>query len=471
MIRRFSAVVLAAALALLAAAGCEPQRARGPTWVNPLDVAEARLLPDPKDINYSLCRMEFGRVAIMLGCPLRAKPRLMEAFEQLDVQHDATGAALSSERFKFYKGESYERAMLGVYLGLAEYQAGRFNEARIFFTRALSADRTAVIKDSTPPEVGDDFGLAYYWLGKAYARLGDADNTAIAFRKAAAPAARKNTDVARERSQDAKAAADCAKQRAEGEKWTYETFANPKKPELRVEGLVAVPGAGPNLSAAPPSLPGAADASPVLRATDKAGEFFTAAFQAEANAVLAIEVGRCPFKYLGGISGERTEFGRSCVRPHHVRVYVDGHAAGPAFPVLDLWDQAATQDRIGEKDAAQAGKAVTREILRRMPYVGGVAGYWDVTGDVRHWTTLPGKVYLFAGKVAPGLHTVRLEMYDANGNSLPRWTNTYYGLRVPESGETCVLLNPAFDGDNRLPPDKVRQALDAGADPGVACGF
>jgi tetratricopeptide (TPR) repeat protein len=460
--------VLAVALAL--AAGCEPQAQRTtPAWVNPLDLMEPNLPADPKDSNYVLGRMEFGRQAILLGSYARARPRLREAFDQLEVEHENVGAALSSERLKYYKGETYERAMLCIYSALAEYRAGNYNEARILLSRALLADKAAVVEKSTPAEVGEDFGLAFYWVGKTYAKLGEADNSAIAFRKAVTKTPRKEKDAERESKQDAKDAAEMLKKRTEGEAWVYKTFHNPEKRDLYIEPIVNLAEAAP--ADAPAVLQGAAPASPVRRSADKAEEFFTPAFQTATNLVLTIDVGRCPYKYLGGISGEKTEFGRSPVCPRAIRVYVDGHYAGPAFQVLDLWDQASTQDRIGEKEAAQTTKAILRELLKQAPVAGGFAGHWDVSGDVRHWTTLPGKVFVFAADVAPGPHTVRLEMSDINGSRLPRWTNTYYGIGVPKTGEACVSLAPWFDGDNRLGPDDVRKAIAGGAQPASTYGF
>ena len=468
MIARPFLVPLAALAALALVAGCEPKRTAAP-WVNPLDVLEPRLAQDVKDNNYILQRLEFGRIATQLGCDLRAKPRLQEAFEQLGAERSNTAAALTTEQLKYYKGETYERAMLAVYLGTLEYRAGEYNNARIYFSRALSADRAAVVKDSTPSAYGDDFGLAFFWISRAFAKLDDADQCAIALRKAAA-AHPERKDAAKEVAEDQKQAKEWEKAYLEGETWAAKTFSDPKKPDLSMEGIVNLAEVRGTLGDAPASLPGAAPASPVVRMTDAREEFFTPAYQAAANTVLSVEVGRPPFKYLGGLEGERTEFGRSPVPPRAVRVYVDGHYAGQAFEVVDLWDQAATQDRIGEKDAAQAGKAVAKRVLSYMPYVGSAVGHWNIQGDVRHWTTLPGKVFVFAARLAPGPHTVRLKMYDCRGNLLPRWTNTYYGVGVPAEGEVCLNLVPYADGDNRLPPDLVDKALKAGATPAAAYG-
>lgn len=460
---------LTAALTLVAAllaAGCEPQAQRSNVWVNPLDPIEARLPADPKDNNYILTRMEFGHLALALGCPQRAQPRLKEAFDQLGAERDNTAAALSSEQLKFYKGETYERAMMATYLGLMEYQAGEFNNARIYLSRALSADRAAVVKESTPAAWGEDFGLAYFWMGRTFARLGDADNGAIALRKAAEKSPSRK-DLERECREDQKAVQEWDKDRAEGEAWAWKTFQDPKNKEFFIDGIVDLTGVTGASDAAPATLPGAAPASPVVRTTDRREEFFTPAYQADTNFTAMIEVGRCPFKYLTGMNQERTETGRPCIAPRRIRVYVDGHYAGEAMEVLDLWEQAATQDRIGEKDAAQATKSLLKTIAKQLPYAGSVAGYWDVSGDMRYWTSLPGKVFIFAAKIAPGPHTVRLEMYDACGRLLPRWTNTYYGLPAPKDGETCLRLGPACEGDNRLPPAEIQKALKAGAKPGI----
>jgi len=441
--------------------GCEPKRDKT-AWVNPLDAMEPRLAKDPKDHNYILQRMEFGRTAMVLGSDLRAKPRLMEAFEQLGAERDNVAAALTTEQLKFYKGETYERAMLATYLGLLEYRAGEYNNARILLSRALSADRAAVVNEKTPSSYGEDFGLAYFWIGRAFSKLGDADQCAIALRKAAAKTDRPR-EGPKELAADQKWAADWEKKFVEGEKWSFQTFSDPKEKDRFIDGIVDLSQVRGTVGAAPASLPGAAKASPVLKTTDKREEFFTPAYQNDANTVLQIEVGRPPLKYLGGIDGERTEYGRPFIQPRTVGVYVDGHYAGQAFEVLDLWDQASTQDRIFEKDAAQFAKGLMKVVARQA--IGSAANVWNVKGDIRFWTTLPGKVFVYAGKLAPGPHTVRLEMYDVAGNLLPRWTNTFYGLSTPKEGEAFVSLLPHADGDNRLPPDLAEKAVKAGAKP------
>ena len=449
--------------------GCLPQPtspgAGGYSWANPLNSLESAVARDPKDVDYILTRMEYGREAIRQGSYMCAKPKLLEAFKQLESEQENVAAAVSSERLKYYKGETYEQAMLCCYLGLAEYMSGNYTDARIFFSRALSADRAAVVKKSTPEVYGDDFGLAYYWLGKTYGKLNRDSNTRIAFEKAAVVAPRKEAD--RELAKDKDEAVKFGKWEAEGERWAYKTFHDPQQKQLYMADIIDLAAVGEELSAAPAQLPFAAEHNPVLRSAAGREEFFTKDYQAEANTVLMIEVGECPAKYLTGLHQERTELARPYIRPQHVNVYVDGHLGGQAFKVLDLWDQAATQDRVLEKETAQAGKAILKEVLSHAPYAGSLAGHWDVSGDMRHWQSLPGRVYIYAAKLSPGCHTIRLEMYDANGKLLPRWTNTVHGIGVPKSGEACVLLDPRFDGDNMLTPDCQRKAREAGARPEV----
>jgi len=458
--RQVGRLLLAAGAAVSATlAGCAPPPPKVTGWRNPLDAMEKTIVADENDRNYVLTRMEFSRLAVRMGCPLRAAPRLKEAFDQLEVDKENVGAAVSSEKYKFYKGETYERAMLCWYLGWCEYLRGDNNNARILFTRALSEDRKAVVSKDTPEIYGDDFALAYYWLGRAYQKLGQRDNARIAFKKATVHTPLKNADKAL--AKDRKDAAKAETRRSKGERWCYETFHNAEKPDRFVGEAVNLAEVTGSAEGAPQALPEATPESPVLESAKSAGEFFTPDYQKDTNFVLTIELGRCPFKYLAGYHQERTEIGRATVRPYRVRVYVDGHHAGEAFRVLDLWEQASTQDRIIEKEAAQIGKAIAKEVLVQL--VGSVASYWDVSGDIRHWASLPGRVFVHAGRIAPGRHTVQLRMYDINGKLLPRWNNAYSGLTVLPDAETAVLLNARYDGDNVLRPDQAVKARQAGA--------
>jgi tetratricopeptide (TPR) repeat protein len=432
-------------------------------WQNPLDVAERVMPKQPSNPNYVLYRMELARTALRVGAHNRAKPLLLAVRNEFERKAENIPAAISSERLKYYKGETYERAMACCYLGYMEYMGGDYNNARICFANARSEDQKAVVHQSTPKEFGEDFGLASYWLGRTYLKLNRMDLSRIALGQLLQKIPRKTAEG--ELAQDKREAKQYQTRRAEGEKWAFQTFHNPKKQATymgNIQDLAAVQGAA---DSAPKTLGSALPASPVLQSCGGPGEFFTPEYQKDTNLVLTIEVGRCPWKRLAGLYGEHASIARSLVRPALVNVYVDGHLAGRAFPVVDLWVQADTQDRIVEKDIAQGFKAGLKFVLECIPYVGDVAKYWDVSGDARHWASLPGRIFVYAGKLTPGPHTIRLEMFDVNGQLLPRWRNTYHGIAVPKDGEACVLLDPCFDADNQLADAQRQKAVSAGAKP------
>ncbi len=452
--RIFAAVAMVAAC--LALAGCGPQKPVG--WQNPLDVLEKTLPADGNNAGYVLSRMEYARLAIEMGCYSRAKVRLEESFRQFDASHSNVAAALGSEKYKYYKGETYERAMICFYLGYIAYQGGEYNDARIFFARALAEDRKAVVKKDTPEIYGDDFGMAYFWLGKAYQKLGDVDNARIAFQKAGRISPRK--DSAKEEAQDKEKATAAQKACIQGEEWCIETFADQKKPELYISQITDLRGALGQTIPCPATLPSASAAPPAAAISPVKDAFLTCDYQKDANLVLTIELGNPPYKYLSGIQNETTSVGRTVIYPAHVMIYVDGHLAGEALNVVDLWHQAATQDRIAEKEGAQTGKALAKTAL---VLISGRSSDWDVTGDIRYWVSLRGRGFVHSAKLSAGAHTLCLKMYDINGNLLPRWTNTYYGIVVPASGEACVLLAPRFNGDNQLQPELLAKSLKTGA--------
>lgn len=439
--------------------GCGEEEQVG--WQNPLDVMEQNIPQDPNDAGYVLGRMEFAQLAMQLGSFSRAETKLQEAFDQLEVDHANVAASLSSERYKYYKGETYERAAVCWYLGYLKYLQGDYNTARIFFSRSLLEDRKAVVHDDTPAVFGDDYRLGYYWLGKAYQKLGEEDNARIAFSKAGRPIAREADELRKEAEEDRKEASDSLENRRKGEIWAYERFNDPEEPERRIPDIVNLATVEECLPTVQATLADCAAERPVDKIVRSGEDFFTPANQQQANCVLTIPFGPPPSKSLTGIQDEITVINRSLIRPHSVKVYVDGYLAGDAVELLDTWNQATTQDRIGEKEASQVGKAIAKTALSFFVNTSN----WDVSGDTRHWMSLPGRVFVYAGRLEPGVHSITFRMYDANGNLLPRWTNTFYGIAVPADCERCVLLPCRWDADNNLTPDEIQKALDNGAKP------
>jgi hypothetical protein len=264
--------------------------------VRRLNTLEAEVPTNPRDNEYVLKRMEFARAAVVNGAYERAEVRLTQAFQQLESEHSNVAAAISSEEHKFYKGETYERAMLCFYLGYIKYFLGDYNEARICFERAIAADRAAVVKESTPISHGEDFGLAYYWLGKAYQKLNNMDAAAIAFKRAGQQVQRAEAEG--ERQEDCAKATVVAKRRQEGEAWAYRTFHDPKQPKWYIAETADLSDGEAAVRAC--AAPGSRLPAPVIRRSQSRAEFLTPRFQGQVNLTLTIELGDCPWKYLTG---------------------------------------------------------------------------------------------------------------------------------------------------------------------------
>ncbi|HNX26933.1 MAG TPA: hypothetical protein PKK48_05950 [Phycisphaerae bacterium] len=437
--------------------GCEPEKIDA--YRNPLDVMEKKLPASAGKSDYILARMEYGQSAMDLGCYLRAEPALEEARQQFSADKSNIAATVSSEKHKFYKGETYERACLCNYLGYIKYLNGDFNNARIYFSNAVNEDRKAVGENGNPL-YGDDFSLSYYWLGRAYMKLGDGDNAAIAMKKAARESVREQADLDNEKKDDQNFFEKKYKKMLDGEEWCWKTFNNPEKPELVVKDMINLTKVSQNISQADVVQKNAAAKSPLRTAAKTRDEFFTTDFQNKANLIMTIEVGNPPYKTLAGAKNELTQINKLHIQPFYAYVYVDGHPLGKAFRVLELWDQATTQSRVGAKDAAQVTKAVLMTVAEQL-----IGTSWDVSGDVRYWHSLPGRVFISAVDAEPGIHTVQIDFYDINGKFLPRWTNVYPGVKVTDKKETLMLLRPTFDGNNSITPIEYANARKAGANP------
>lgn len=456
---RFVSTALACAwlVAVIGFTGCEPEKVEG--YRNPLDVIEQKLPASPDKSDYVLARMEFGQTAMDMGCYLRAEPALEEARQQFIAEKSNVAAAITSEKHKFYKGETYERACLCNYLGYIKYLNGDFNNARIYFSNAVTEDKKAVSENGNQL-YGDDFALAYYWLGRAYMKLGDRDNAAIAMKKAARDSVREQADLDKEKRDDTKFFEKKYKKMLEGEEWCWKTFNDPKKPELAVQGMIDLAKLSQDMAQADAALKNAPAKSPIRAAAKTRDEFFNLDFQGKTNLIMTIEVGNPPYKTLKGAKNELTEINQSHIQPFYACVYIDGHPLGKAFRVLELWDQATTQSRVGAKDAAQMTKAALMSVAEQL-----VGVSWDVSGDARYWQSLPGRVFISAADIEPGLYTVRVDFYDMNGKYLPRWTNVYPGVKVADKQETLILLRPAFDGNNAITPAEFAKAEKEGATP------
>jgi tetratricopeptide (TPR) repeat protein len=396
--------------------------------------------PKHKDeyAQFGMCATTVG----VLGGDCRDADRIgKETYQAVQKYQDAdqeTAAAWGHEEEKFFKGEPHERSMLNYYLGLAEYLRGNYNDARVFFMQSLLA---AATRDEDAQDFRDDFGLGHYWLGRAYQQLGQHDNARIAFQKAGftrehrgqqkeLAALKKSRE--RERKEELKLEAIC-----------YQNAATGKEP---------VPGAldlssGCMRTDLPDVLSGAKETAPLVARAADLEAFLDPDFQKQVNLILIVEVGVGPIKYLAGQNRERDEILPVNFKERFVDVYVDGHRAGPAFCLCDMYHQAVTRGVKTRRDR-QAGKAIAKEVLRRMPYAGVLAGMWNIAADDRYVPVLPGQVQVFAARVQPGLHTISLRCSDVNGAYLPRYDVDRPFVPVGTEQETVLVMPTKENQDN-----------------------
>jgi tetratricopeptide (TPR) repeat protein len=416
-----------------------------PTYNESARLLNGRVAPHDKD--YVMWSMDYVSLCLMGGNYDAAKAELMKCSGDIRGRKDTdkeTAAALGNEAAKIFKGEPFERAMVCTYLGMLYYMAGDYNNARIFSAQADMEDATT---EEDMKDYRHDFQVAHYWLGRAFLKLGQEDNARIAFQKASTFLPRKNEDQERKALQDASAAARERTVRLEKESFRLATTGKPP-----VAGAADMSNCCA-VSELPAVLGAQTGENPVLQAAQSPQQFFDVGYQKEVNLILMIETGIGPIKYLVGENGCMDAIIRAPYPERNVMVYLNGHKAGSAIRVLDVFHQADTRGS-SEKDRIQLAKGVTQSILSRIPYVGYVAGYWDVRADDRYWHLMPGEVHVFAAKVKPGIYTVCLQCTDINGNLLPRYRVTRYYLPVREGQESVYLLHSYPEADNQYAAPK-----------------
>jgi tetratricopeptide (TPR) repeat protein len=360
------------------------------------------------------------------------------AFKKYEDASAETRAAWGNEAIKFFKGEPHERSMLAWYLGLTAYVRGEYNDARVFFMQSLLS---AATRDEDMKDFRDDFQLGHYWLGRAYLKLGDESNARVAFQKAAA--SRLHRGQERETDAIRKRRAREYQEELRQEAVTFREASGEKKP---VTGAVDLSKAQ-SREGLPPMTPNASAETPVRRSAATLEAFLDPAFQREVNLVVVVELGLGPRKYLAGTQNERDEVAWTPYKERIVEIYIDGHQAGQAFCLCDMYHQAVTRG-VQTRRGRQTGKVIAKEILRRMPYVGGIFAYWDIAGDARCVPVLPGEVHVFGAQVGPGCHTVALQCSDASGNLLPRYAIERHFIPVPADGERVLVMQTKENQDN-----------------------
>ena len=132
-----------------------------------------------------LVQMAAGRIAFLRGDWPQAEALLADAQHEVESiyadnpQAKAARSVFVPEATKDFKGDPYERAMLGIYLGLIDLSHGDFDNARAGFRFAQLQDTM-----SAAEQYQDDMALAQYLVGWSYWCEGQRGNAAEEFERA-----------------------------------------------------------------------------------------------------------------------------------------------------------------------------------------------------------------------------------------------------------------------------------------------
>lgn len=116
-----------------------------------------------------LLQMAAGRAAFLRGDWAMAEALFADAQQEVETIYADNPKAQAARRLfvpestKDFKGDPYERAMLGIYLGLIDLSRGEFDNARAGFRFAQLQDTL-----SASEEYQDDMALAQYLVGWTY---------------------------------------------------------------------------------------------------------------------------------------------------------------------------------------------------------------------------------------------------------------------------------------------------------------
>lgn len=135
--------------------------------------------------NRVLNQMEAGTLALLSGRLKSAEALFSDAQQQIETIY-ANNPAAAAARGKFvpeaskdFKGDPYERAMVGYYLGLIDLVKGDLDNARAGFRFAMLQDTM-----SASETYQDDMGLMQYLVGWTYWCEGKPDSAAEEFARA-----------------------------------------------------------------------------------------------------------------------------------------------------------------------------------------------------------------------------------------------------------------------------------------------
>jgi len=155
----------ATALDELVAVTAERENRTAPDYLRPWIARDREWGPQHR----VLVQMAAGRAAFLRGDWGQAEALLADAQREVETIYadspkaQAARSVFVPEASKDFKGDPYERAMLGVYLGLIDLSRGDFDNARAGFRFAQLQDTM-----SASEQYQDDMALAQYLVGWSY---------------------------------------------------------------------------------------------------------------------------------------------------------------------------------------------------------------------------------------------------------------------------------------------------------------
>ena len=158
------------------------------------------------------------------------------------------------------------------------------------------------------------------------------------------------------------------------------------------------------------------------------------------NLTLLIQIGSGPARILKGADWQKTDYKPAAFPERGCDVYIDGRHVGQAKLLADAWHQISTAG-ISDEQKLQKSKGSAKGILQVMPYVGLLAVAWDVRGDIRSWSVLPGQILVWNGRLSEGEHTITLKFYDKADYELKKYRQTWYYIPTRLNDETVITVH------------------------------
>lgn len=369
---------------------------------------EFKELEQDKGKDYVLYLMNGATARISAGDFHHAERLLLAAkmtFEKELTDGEVAGQVLLADEKKTYVGHAYEQVLTQFFLGLCQYMQGDYENARIGFMEALEADT------GSKEEYEGDVAYVHYMLGKTFMMLGRYDDAKVAMRNVA-----KHTDHA--------AIADLGLARAAGAQGR-ESECDDLMEEYASRDQCYPSGEAREL-----------------------GGYVT----------VVLLNGLSPKRGADAMTGCFTTIEKRSYPEKHARFYVDDELVGCSHVLTDLMHQGETSGGMGEQVASKAVGAVAREGLATVADAlipGGGCITKTVLGDdeadVRYWVTAPGDVQVCEVAMPPGLHTLRVEFFDAKDKKLERYEQVWYYIRADAEEPRTLVVRSLADIHNQTP--------------------